>query len=97
MNKSPKSFNPEIPVRFDAGRLLSEREKKMELLRGKILGQTKTRHVKYRPKAVVLLWFSVACFGVRVSVTFRLACVHIISVRFGLLSGHILGNSCSIG
>ena len=29
-----------------------------------------------RSKAVVLLWFSVACFGVRVSVTFHLTCVH---------------------
>ena len=28
---------------------------------------------------LVLLWFSVACFGVRVSVTFHLTCVHIIS------------------
>ena len=33
-----------------------------------------------RSKAVVLLWFSVAgFFGVRVSVTFQLTCVHIIS------------------
>ena len=31
-------------------------------------------------------------FGVRVSVTFHLTCVHIILVRFGLLSGHHLGN-----
>ena len=31
-----------------------------------------------RSKAVVLLWFSVAYFGVRVSVTFYLMCVHII-------------------
>ena len=30
-----------------------------------------------RSKVVVLLWFSVACFGVRVSVTFHLTCVHI--------------------
>ena len=29
-------------------------------------------------KAVVLLWFSVACFGVRVSVTFHLIFVNII-------------------
>ena len=34
-------------------------------------------------KAVVLLWFSVACFGVRVSVTFHLMCAHII---FSLVS-----------
>ena len=34
-------------------------------------------------------------FGVRVSVTFHLTCVHIL-VRFGLLSGHFLGNSCSL-
>ena len=31
-----------------------------------------------RSKAVVLLWFSVTCFSVRVSVTFHLTCVHII-------------------
>ena len=41
-------------------------------------------------------WFSVTCFGVRVSVTFHLTCVHIILVRFRLLSGHLLGNSCSL-
>ena len=35
-------------------------------------------------------------FG-RVSVTFHLTCVHIILVRFGLLSGHLLGNSFSLG
>ena len=29
-------------------------------------------------KAVVLLWFSVTCLGVRVSVTFHFTCVHII-------------------
>ena len=34
-------------------------------------------------------------FGVRVSVTFHFTCIHIILVRFGLLSGHYLGNSCS--
>ena len=44
-----------------------------------------------------MLWFSVACFGVRVSVTVHLTCIHIILVRFGLLSGHLLGNSCSLG
>ena len=49
-----------------------------------------------RSKAVVMLWFSVACFCVRVSVTFHLTCVHIL-VPFGLLSGHLLGNSCSLG
>ena len=27
---------------------------------------------------LALLWFSVTCFGVRVSVTFHLTCVHII-------------------
>ena len=29
--------------------------------------------------------------------TFPLTCVHIILVRFRLLSGHLLGNSCSLG
>ena len=33
-------------------------------------------------------------FGVRVSVTFHLMCVHIILVRFALLSGQLLGKSC---
>ena len=37
-----------------------------------------------------MLWFSDACFGVRVSVTFHLACVHNILVLFGMLSGHLL-------
>ena len=36
-------------------------------------------------------------FAVRVSVTFHLTCIHIILVRFGLLSGHLLGNSCAFG
>ena len=36
-------------------------------------------------------------FGVRVSETFHLMCVHIILGRFRLLSGHVLGNSCSLG
>ena len=44
-----------------------------------------------------MLWFSVVCFGVRVSVTFHLTSVYINLVRSGLLSGHILGNSCSLG
>ena len=43
-----------------------------------------------RSKAVGLLWFSVACFWCQSSVTFHLTCVHIISVRFGLLIGHLL-------
>ena len=33
--------------------------------------------------------------GIRVSVKFHLKCVHIILVRFRLLSGHLLVNSCS--
>ena len=51
---------------------------------------------------------SVSCFGVRVSVMFHLMFVHftISSVlvaewppfgKFGLLSGHLLGNSCPLG
>ena len=34
--------------------------------------------------------------GVRVSLTLHLKCVHIILVPFGLLSDHLLGNSCSL-
>ena len=41
---------------------------------------------------------SVACFGVRVSVMFQVMFVHYIYiVRFGLLSGHPLGNRCPLG
>ena len=37
---------------------------------------------------------SVSCFGVRVSVMFHLCLFIILLVQFGLLSGHLLGNSC---
>ena len=40
---------------------------------------------------------SVGCFGVRVSVMFHLVFVIILLGRFGLLSGHLLGNSCPLG
>ena len=40
---------------------------------------------------------SVVCFGVRVSVMFHLMKFIILLVRFGLLSGHLLGNSCPFG
>ena len=40
---------------------------------------------------------SVACFGVRVSVMFHLMFVLILLVRFGLLSGYLLGKSCPLG
>ena len=36
-------------------------------------------------------------FGVRVVVKFKLTCVHLILVQFRLLSGNLLGNSCSPG
>ena len=39
----------------------------------------------------------VPVFGVRCSLTFHLTCVHIILVRFRLMSGHLLENSCSFG
>ena len=39
---------------------------------------------------------SVSCFGVRVSL-FTLFLFIILSVQFGLLSGHLLGNSCPLG
>ena len=44
--------------------------------------------------AVVLLWFSVAFFGVRV---FILCLFILLLSRFGLLSSHLLGKSCSLG
>ena len=45
-----------------------------------------------------MLWFSVACFGVRVSVTFHLTCVHIVFSSVWVAEcGHLLGNSCSLG
>ena len=40
---------------------------------------------------------SVACFSVRVSVMFQLMFIYYTLVRFGLLSGHLLGNSCPLG
>ena len=39
---------------------------------------TKGSSITDRSNAVVMLWFSVACFGVRVSVTFHLKFVNII-------------------
>ena len=36
-------------------------------------------------------------FGVRVSLKFHLTCVHLILIRFRLLSGNRLGNSYSLG
>ena len=46
---------------------------------------------------VILLWHSLSLPYNYFSVTFHLTCVHINLVRFGLLSGHLLGNSCSLG
>ena len=43
-----------------------------------------------RSNAMVLMWFSVACFGVRVSVMFHLMFVHYTLVRFWLLTGLLL-------
>ena len=55
--------------------------------------------IYYRPcqggSSVVVLFC--LFFGVRVSMTFHLMYVHIISVRFRLLSGHLLGKGCSLG
>ena len=40
---------------------------------------------------------SVSCFGVRFSVMFHFMLFIILLVQFGLLSGHLLGNSCPLG
>ena len=40
---------------------------------------------------------SVRCFGVRVSVLFHFMFVHYTFSSVGLLSGHLLGNSCPLG
>ena len=40
---------------------------------------------------------SVKCFGVRVSVMFHFMLLIILLVQFGLLRGHLLGNSCPLG
>ena len=50
-----------------------------------------------RSKAVVLLWFSVACFGVRVSVTFLLMFVYIIFSLVWVDECPPLGKSWSLG
>ena len=39
----------------------------------------------------------VSCFGVRVSAMFHFMFAIILLVQFGLLSGHLLGNSCPLG
>ena len=40
---------------------------------------------------------SVRCFGVRVSVMFHFMFVHYTFSSVGLLSDHLLGNSCPLG
>ena len=40
---------------------------------------------------------SVACFGAEFRRCFTLCLFIILLVRFGLLSGHLLGNSCPLG
>ena len=40
---------------------------------------------------------SVRCFGVRVSMMFHFMFVHYTFCSVGLLSGHLLGNSCPLG
>ena len=50
-----------------------------------------------RSKAVVLMWFSVACFGVRVSVMFHLMFVHYTLSSVRIAEWHLLGNSCPLG
>ena len=50
-----------------------------------------------RSNAVVFCRSLLPVFSVRVSATFRLTCVHIILVWFGLLSVHLLGNSYLLG
>ena len=40
---------------------------------------------------------SVRCFGVRVSMMFHFMFVHCTFSSVGLLSGHLLGNSCPLG
>ena len=48
--------------------------------------------------AVVVSVVVLCClFLVSVSVTFHLMFVNTILVRFGFLSGHLLGKSCSLG
>ena len=46
---------------------------------------------------VLLKWFSVPVFGVRVSVAFHLVFVHIILSSIGLLADHLLGKRCPFG
>ena len=49
------------------------------------------------PRRYFCCGFMFFVFGVRVLMTFHLTCVHIILVWFWLLSGHLLGNRCSLG
>ena len=62
--------------------------------------------VRFKPSSISLLtvprrYFCcgslLSVFGAGVSVTFHLMCVYIIFSSVWLLSGHLLGNSCSLG
>ena len=68
-----------------------------EFPRIKIVLPPPQEFVTERPKAVVLMWFSVACFGISVSVRFHLMFVIILLDQVWLLSGHLLRNSCPLG
>ena len=48
------------------------------------------------PRRLLCCGSPLPVFCVRVSVTFHLMCVHIIFSSVRLLSGHLLGNSCSL-
>ena len=50
-----------------------------------------------RSKAVVLMWSLLAVLVSEFRLCFTLYLFIILLVRFGLLSGHLLGNSCPLG
>ena len=50
----------------------------------------------YRSKAVVLLWYFVTCFGLRVSVTFHLTCVYIDFSLVWVAGMPPFGDGCSL-
>ena len=50
-----------------------------------------------RSKAVVLMWSLLAVLVSEFRRSFTLCLFIIVLVQFGLLSGHLLGNSCPLG
>ena len=63
-----------------------------------MLKRPSNNFISDRSKAVVLLWFSVACFWCQsFGDVSPYVCSNYFLIWFRLLSGNLLGNSCSLG